>query len=67
MGQDTIINITLCMPGNFAYILSSADFIYLFYFLNLPGIPSQCQTFWTQIKPDIMLSLIWVQTVGKDY
>ena len=64
MGQDTFINLTLCMSGNLAYLMLSADFICLFYFLNLSCVPSQCQTFWTQIKPDIMLNLILVQTVG---
>ena len=27
----------------------------------------QCQPVWTQIVPDILLDLIWVQTVYKDY
>ena len=28
---------------------------------------SECQTVWTQIMTDIMLVLIWVQTVCKNY
>ena len=27
----------------------------------------QCQTVWTQIKPDILLSQIWVQNVCKGH
>ena len=34
---------------------------------NLSGIPSECQTVWIQISPDILLGLIWVQTVCKGY
>ena len=30
------------------------------------SIPSGCQTVWIQIRPDILLDLIWVQTVCKD-
>ena len=28
-------------------------------------LPSACQSVWIQIRPDIMLGLIWVQTVCK--
>ena len=31
------------------------------------SIPSGCQTVWIQIRPDILLGLIWVQTVCKGY
>ena len=34
---------------------------------NSLGIPSDCQTVWTQIRPDNMSGLIWVQFVCKDY
>ena len=34
---------------------------------TLSGIPSACQTVWIQIRTDIMLVLIWVQTVCKGY
>ena len=46
--------LTLCLLGNFACFLSSADF-----FQNqligklLSGIPSECQTVWIQIRPDL--------------
>ena len=33
----------------------------------LSGIPSECQTFWIKIRPDVLLGLIWVQTVCKCY
>ena len=33
----------------------------------LSGLPSECQTFWTLIRPDDLLGLIWVQTVCQGY
>ena len=33
----------------------------------LSGVPSECQTVWIQIRPDILSGLIWVQTVCKRY
>ena len=33
----------------------------------ISGIPSGCQTVWIQIRPDILLFLIWVQTICKGY
>ena len=33
----------------------------------LSGILSECQTVWTQIRPDDSSGLIWVQTVCQDY
>ena len=33
----------------------------------LSGIPSECQTVWIQIRPDISSGLIWIQTVYKRY
>ena len=33
----------------------------------LTGMPSDCQTVWIQIRPDILSGLIWVQTVSKGY
>ena len=45
---------------------SSVDFFFFqnWFFQNLSGIPSQCQTVWIQIRPDV---LIWVLTVCKGY
>ena len=34
---------------------------------NLLGISSEYQTEWIQVRPDILLGLIWVQTVCKSY
>ena len=33
----------------------------------LSGIPSECQTVWIQIRPEIILGLILLQTVCKGY
>ena len=33
----------------------------------LSGIESECQTGWIEMRPSILLGLIWVQTVAKDY
>ena len=33
----------------------------------LSGIPSECQTVWTLIRPDDSSGLIWVQTVCQGY
>ena len=33
--------------------------------INHPGPPLECQTVWIQIKTDILLVFIWVQTVCK--
>ena len=44
-------------------------FFQKFFFFRkiLSGIPSECQTVWIQIRPNILLGLIWVQTVCKCY
>ena len=33
----------------------------------LSGIPSECQTDWIQIRPDILSGLIWVHSVCNGY
>ena len=33
----------------------------------LSEIPSECQTDWIQIRPDVLSGLIWVQTVCNGY
>ena len=60
-----------------ALIYLHAKELFMFYFLlltffkikflkiNPPGPPSECQTVWIQIKTDILLVFIWVQTVCK--
>ena len=53
---------------SFHALLSSADFFQNQLFRKITsGIPSECQTDWIQIRPDIMSGLIWVQTVCKSY
>ena len=44
-------------------------FVFLNHFFekNISGIPSECQTVWVQIRPDILSGLVWVQTVCKGY
>ena len=50
------------------FFLSSADFFQNQLFRkNLSGIPSEWQTVWIQIRPNILSGLIWVQTVCKGY
>ena len=64
---------TLCQPGNFACFFVVCCFFFFFFFQNqlfrkiLSGIPSECQKVWIQIRPDILLGLIWVQTLCKGY
>ena len=49
-------------------LLSSADFFQNKLFRKiLSGILLECQTVWIQIRPDVLLGLIWVQTVCKSY
>ena len=54
--------------SNFACFLSSADFFQNQLFGKIiSGIPSECQTVWNQIRPDVLSGLIWVQTVCEGY
>ena len=60
--------LTICMLGNFACVFIICESILKLTFSNnLSVIPSECQTFWIQIGPDVLLGLIWVQTVSKGY
>ena len=62
--------LTHCMLGNFAcfFVVYGLFFFKLtFSKKNLAGIPSECQTVWIQISPNVLLGLIWVQTVCKGY
>ena len=62
-----VLYLSICMLGNCSYFY----FRPLTFFkiknlkINHPGPPSECQTIWTQIKTDILLVFIWVQTVCK--
>ena len=49
-------------------LLTSADLFQNQVFLKiLSGIPSECQTIGIQIRTDILLVVIWIQTVCKGY
>ena len=54
-------------PGKFFHaFLSSADFFQNQVFRKIiSGIPSECQTDWIQIRPDILSGLICVQSVSR--
>ena len=67
--KSSLFTLSLCLLGNFAcFFLTSADFFQNQLFQKIiSGIPSECQTVWIQIRPDILLILIWVQTVCKSY
>ena len=65
--------LTLCPLGIFYTLLASADFVQNHLFRKILSdivyciIPSEYQTVWIQIRPHILLGLIWVQTVCKGY
>ena len=42
-------------------------FLINFFQKNLSRIPLECQTVWTQIRPDVLSGLIWFQTVCTSY
>ena len=48
-------------------LLSSAEFFKINFSNLLYGIPSECPTVWIQIRLNILLGLILVQPVCKDY
>ena len=51
----------------FVFFLSSADLFQNQLFRKIwSGIWSEYQTYWILIRPDILLGLIWLQTVCKD-
>ena len=69
--REDLSLLTLCMLGNFACFFVICGLFYFFFKLifktNLSGIPSVCQIVWIQIRPNILLGLIWVQTFCKCY
>ena len=54
---DDVIMFTFCPLGNFScFFLSSADFFKINFFAKiLSAIPSECQTEWIQIRPDVFV------------
>ena len=68
VGKEKVNFLTLCILGNFACFLSSADFFFIInFFLIISGIPAECQTAWIQIRLNVLFGLIWVQTIYKGY
>ena len=60
--------LTPCTLDNFSWFFLSADFFKsTFSKKRIIGIPSECQTDWIQIRPDILLGIILVQSVRKVY
>ena len=62
--------LTLCMQGKFACLfMSNADLFQNqhFFYKFLSGIPSEFETIGTQIRPDVLYGLIWVQSLCKVY
>ena len=64
-----VLYLSFCMLGNCScfYFRLMTFFKIKFLKINHPGPPSECQTVWIQIKTDILLVFIWVQTVSKGY
>ena len=79
-GEGTGNGVPPCPPPLKSYISAKKVYFdqhiaFIFYYCaifnslsaGLFPIPSGCQTVWVQIRPDILSSLIWVQTVCKGY
>ena len=64
-----VLYLSICMLGNCScfYFRLLTFFKIKFLKINHQGPPSECQTVWIQIKTDILLVFIWVQTVCKGY
>ena len=62
-----VLYLSICMLGNCScfYFRLLTFFKIKFFKINHPTPPSECQTVWIQIKTDILLVFIWVQTVCK--
>ena len=63
-----VLYLYICMLGNcscFYFRLLTFFKIKFFLKINHPGPPSECQTVLIQVKTDILLVFIWVQTVCK--
>ena len=61
------VDLTLCMLTNFSCVLLSAEFKNHLFRKICSGVPSECQTVWTKIRPDKVSGLIWVATSGHNY
>ena len=49
------------------FLSPAVVFFKIMFFLNVSGIPSECQKDWIQIRPDVLSGQIWVQSVCKGY
>ena len=62
-GSDFVVHAFPVSMHTLAF-LSSADFFQKQLFQKvIQELQTECQTAWIQIRPDILLGLIWVQTV----
>ena len=62
------IVLTVCPPGNFSRFLAVWCFSQNQLFrIILSKIPSEYQIDWIQIRSEVLLDLIWIQTVCKGY
>ena len=73
----TVIKCHIILQTSCTYLIACYGIVHVFYFrlltffkikflkINRPGPPSDSQTVWIQIKTDILLVFIWVQTVCK--
>ena len=61
--------LTLCLLGNFSCFFVACLFFQNQFFFEkiISGIQSECQTVCIQMRPDVLLHLIWVLTVCKNY
>ena len=57
----------ICMLGLFMIFVVCIFFQNQLFQKFLSGIPSECQTGWSQVRPDIVSGLIWFQSVCKSY
>ena len=62
-----VLYLSFCMLGNCSCFYFRLLTFFKIKFLKIKhlGPPSECQTVWIQIKTDILLVFIWVQTVCK--
>ena len=69
LDRSHLMTLNPCMLGNFAFFfLSSADFFQNKLFrIRILRVPSEWQTVWIQMRPDILSGLICVQIVCKGY
>ena len=62
-----LCNWLLMMLDNFQYFYRLFIFFRKQTFHSILDIPSQCQTIWNEIRPYILFSVIWIQTICNSY